>query len=274
MAGVGQGGFGGGGTGYGGFSGGTGAGPTPWWQTNPNTNLGNLTRSAPPGYTFDPVKGGYTQTIGSAPDVEQQAGIQRGRESTLFNQGELDANTRRWQEGDLYKRFTQMMSGLGNAGSGSFGSPTIPPPVQFPGGGAVTAPDTSAANAASFAAAKSKAGAMARSSVNSLASEMADRGILGSGTEARGLTDRLAGATNALSDENVAELNKNVEITQHAQDLAAENQRAQYSGAIGQRAEDINAQTQRRGQDIGYAESQQNRLNAMLAALGGMVRSY
>lgn len=108
--------------------------------------------------------------------------------------------------------------------------------------------DTRDAQNAAFARQKSTAGALAQSGLESLRSQLADRGILGGGTEARGIVDRLAAAANPLSDLNVAQLHENVGLAQHAQDLGEQRGQTIYQGNIQQRAQDVQEQIARQQQ--------------------------
>ena len=136
-------------------------------------------------------------------------------------------------------------------------------------------PDASAAQSAAFGFAKGQAGSLGRSAVDSLRSEMAERGIMGGGTEARGLTDRLAAATNPLSELNVAQQGERLDIAQHTQDLGAAQAAQQYSGGITQRGQDIqNQQAQMQIAAQERARQQQQQQQMLQMALSGLSRMY
>ena len=108
-----------------------------------------------------------------------------------------------------------------------------------------------------FAQGKAQAGALGRASVEALRSNLAERGMVGSGIESRGLVDRLAAATNPLSDINVAQQRENVGIAQKTQELGEKRAMGEYQGSITQRAQDIGVgegnlerQLSARGQDL------------------------
>jgi len=159
------------------------------------------------------------------------------------------------------------MSGLAGGFSGG-GAPTgTAPPVQFPQV-SMAMPDVSGAQTAAFGAAKAKAGALGRSALGSLRSELAERGIIGGGTEARGLVDTLAGATNPLSDLNVAQQGEALGIAERNQALAAQQAATQYQGGIAQRGQDIGQQ------QFNAQLAQQKQLELLRQALAGLSRSY
>lgn len=99
-----------------------------------------------------------------------------------------------------------------------------------------------AAQAAAFGAAKAKAGAMGRASLDALRAELADRGVLGGGIEARDVVQRLAEATNPLSDLNIAQQQESLALGEKAKDRQMAENAAAYTGAIAQRGQDIQAQ--------------------------------
>lgn len=199
----------------------------------------------PAGYTFDPVTGSYVQSYQSAPS-------KNALYDKLSNLALTGLNT---------------MSSSGGAGGGAETGGGIPgldvPHVTMPQS---TAPDvaTAAAQDLQFGSAKAKAGSMGRASLDALRANLAERGILGGGTEARDLTDRLAAATNPLSDLNVAQAQSNVETG---------NRRASeaYQGGIAQRGQDLSAAQQKRALDVQMAQQksqqQQQYLQQVLSSL-------
>ncbi len=151
------------------------------------------------------------------------------------------------QEQRLFGTLNGALSGLSSwSGSANLpaGGVSAGPNVTYGGSPMDNSAVNSAASAqqnAAFGAAKSKAGAMGRSALQGLDSEMAARGISGSGTQGRGLVDRLAAATNPLSDVNVAQLGENTNIAQHNQDLGATAAGQQFQGGIAERGQNLAA---------------------------------
>lgn len=308
--------------GGGGSTGGMGGmqqGPVPWWQTSQGAGdrVGNLQRSAPSGYEYDPVQMGYVPTTSTPAYKQKQLETERQRQDLAFQQQQQDyyTNNARQARGDqrTEEAFNLRMSAMrglqgsaGAIGGGGGGFPTgtsspssyaVPAQVSMTtGGGAYPSvinmpgiPDASAAQNAAFGHAKAQAGSMGRAAVDSLRSNLAERGIMGGGTEARGLVDRLAAATNPLSDLNVAQQQERLGIAQHGQDLGAQQALAQYQGGITQRGQDLSqAATQysggitQRGQDIQDRQAQaqlaqQRQLEQMRMlqqALAGLSTSY
>lgn len=249
-------------------------GPTPWWQTTPNmaAKANNLGKSAPPGYTYDLTQMKYVPTATSA--ATQLADKQKNDfyKDTLFQQGLNDHATAKLafenaekNKNALNNQLTGALTGLQGLLTSSFSNtPSVPtsPVSNGPSGNPIPGieyrgnTDTSQIDAAlkssqeaAFGNAKAKAGALGRSAISSTASELAGRGLsTGGGAFARRIADRVASATNPLSDINVAQLGenannarKNVDTATHAADVA-------YQGGITQR-----------GQDISQHESEQNR---------------
>lgn len=227
-------------------------------QSNPNSKYINL----PLGYSLGTSQGGES-TIQAGPELEAEF-----KKRLAFN------DTLRQQEQGLYSSLTGALGGLSGSSTSNPVSITsgLPATIQYPG-----APDfgvdkaAAAEQSAAFGKAKAQAGAMGTSAVNSLRAELADRGILGSGVEARGLVDRLAAATNPLSDINAQQLHENTGIAQHNQDLAAQAAANSYQGAIAQRGQDIGAQTQIATANANLAAQKQQALYALLGkAVGGL----
>lgn len=162
----------------------------------------------------------------------------------------------------------QLLSGSGYGYGGGLGSGLAYPSIQ-----PVQAPSTTAYDNAAFGAAKARAGQLGQSALTSLQGNLADRGLLGSGVEARGLVDTLAAATNPLSDINVAQLGQNIGIGQHALDLGAQQAAQQFQGGLTARGQDIGLLESQNQLAAQQAIAQQNRQQQMLqAALGGLSR--
>lgn len=256
--------------------------PTPAPSLSPTAGYNPATGGwgAPPARLQDawlPISGGYTSP-GSGQYLQ---------ESQEYGQQNADANTTRMntaaaeaRKQQAFEAQQQALSGLTSAltagvsgGGGGYiggGGGYAPPmsvgttsPTQYatvsmsPVGGV---PDASAAQNAAFGSAKAKAGSLGRSAVNSLRADLAERGIMGGGTEARGLTDRLAAATNPLSDLNVAQQNEKLGIIQHNQDLGANQAATEFQGNVSQRGQNI------QNDQASAARSQQaNQFNASRA---------
>lgn len=110
---------------------------------------------------------------------------------------------------------------------------------QVPGIGPI---DNTAANAASFGAAKDTAGKVARSSLDSLRGILGETGQLGSGAEVQGSRDIVENAAGLVGDVNrqsaitnsnqaldVAKTNQSAGITQRGQDIAAQEAQARLA---------------------------------------------
>lgn len=205
-------------------------GPTPWWQlpeynragtalrTGTNT-LGNLQRSAPSGYEYDPVKMSYVRTPASA-------GERLSQFRTAAMGGSLDA-----------LRSAAFGGGGYNSGGGGGGG-VLPSGAGIAPGSriATIAPvDMTASNAATFGKAKDVAGQIGRSSLDSLRAALGETGQLGGGAEVQGARDVIESAAGNIGDVNRAL------ATQNAQS-ALETARLNYQGGITQRGQDIAAQ--------------------------------
>jgi hypothetical protein len=263
--------------------------PTPWWQLPGQSDAKqNLEKSAPPGYTYDSVQMKYVPMTKSAPyQNERTIKADTHADNSMNLRDSILAGLRNYTGG------SSSMSSM--SGGGGEVAPYQPqtysnPQVQYQ---SPSGPDVGAiagqAEDAAMSKAKATAGALGRSSLESLRSGLAERGILGSGTEARGTVDRLAAATNPLSDINAASLKEQVGIAEHNKDLGFQEANTRYQGEIAQRGQDIggveaanSANLTARGQDISAANArnqmilQQNsqRLQALSAALAGLKGSY
>lgn len=130
-----------------------------------------------------------------------------------------EARRRKWQQEDREK----LLSYFGQSGQG------LPPSVTHPGLDTGREAD---ARAAAFARAKDQAGRVARSSLTSIAEEMAGRGISGSGIEAL----RAAGGIGEAA-EPMQELTRTQAMgeAQRAADISDLG----YQGGITQRGQDL-----------------------------------
>jgi hypothetical protein len=222
-------------------------------------------------------------------------GLRLGEQTYNFNQ---NRESRAQGAFDLTKDLINKLQNGVDTFTSSSGANLIPSNISFnPNsyatvGGPLIAPNAeldTAANAsqnAALAKAKANAGAMGKSAVDALRSSLAERGILGGGSEARGLTDRLAAATNPISDVNTQALHENVGIAQHNQDLQQGANNTAYSGAITQRGQDIGAGETASQQALqaaiargqleqqAHAQYTQTRQAALEAALNNLSRLY
>lgn len=205
---------------------------------------------APAGYGYDEAKGSYVPSYQSAPS-------KNALYDKLSNLALTGLNT------------SSSAAAGGGVGAGAGGGvPNLSiPQVTLP---QATGPDTATTSAQdlAFGGAKAKAGSMGRASLDALRANLAERGVMGGGTEARGLTDRLAAATNPLSDLNVAQAQSNVDV---GQERASE----QYQGGIAQRGQDINAAQQKRALDVSTqmqkSAQQQQYLQQVLSSLSKLL---
>ncbi len=243
-------------------------------RPDPGYDPGTNTWAYNPGGGFQavlPTTGRYTQDRNQYDLAAQKYGQQLS-DRELQRQA-LEAQMRRAQQG--FETSQRAISGLsqafGGGTSGGGGGIGTAPPVQYPQVSVSAVPDASALQSAECGRAKAQAGAMGGSAVRSLREGLAERGILGGGTEARGLVTQLAGATNPLSDLNVAQQSERMGAIQHAQDLAAGQAGTQFGGNIAQRGQDIQAQ-QAAAQLAQRQREQQQQL--LISALSGLSRSY
>jgi hypothetical protein len=235
-------------------------GPRPWWQDPLNAAAyQNLLVSAPPGYTYDPIKMDYIPTSQSAPSknalydqVTGAIGGLTGGSSAAGGGG-----------GSVPATGAPPSVQYGTAGGGA--STGAPAPIRAAAGGAGTGgvPDISGSQDAAFARAKDKAGNLGRASVTSLNDEMAGRGALGSTMTNNGLSDRISAATNVMGDVNTAQMGDAFTAASHQQDLANTDQNIKYQGDITQRGQDISMT------NASAALAQQKQM-ALLTALKGL----
>ena len=254
-------------------------GPTPWWQLpgpsmpgapgsggGPGT-LANLQKSAPIGYTYDPVQMKYIKT----PEAKgEEAGrAVRGLQSQLPGMFGIAASP---------GAYVGMGEGGGSYGGYSGYGGMMPGVQQISvsgGGGAssgrvapIQAPDFSAAQSAAFARAKDQVGLEAQGALTGLRSALGGRGLLGSGAEYQGTQNVITRGMGELGDVSREQAIQGAGAQERAASLG-------YTGGIQQRGQDIQSQqaqaglqaqiaeaNQRamltgRGQDIGMMESQQ-----------------
>lgn len=233
------------------------------------------------GQQYDPVTGMDFQSKNRQTIAQGRQDMQQHEQWAHEAEVQRTANAQaamHQQSGDARNesRWNQMMGMVNSPSTGgssaSVGAITAPaaPPVAPPS----TAPATAAANdanAASFGQAKATAGALGRSSMEGLRSGLAERGILGGGTEARGLTTRLAEATNPLSDLNTQQLHENAATTQHNYDTAVDVDKTRYQGDITQRGQNISAANAAADRQAAAASQQRS---SIMSALQGLMRSY
>jgi hypothetical protein len=296
--------------------------PTPWWQIpgpvgrSPADAAANLEASAPPGYTYDKVQMKYVPIAGSATDILAQ----RTRAQSI--QDELLKSLGIGGTGTGTGGGTDMVPSTPPSFGGGTGTPypTVPygggyPGAPAPGGGStgvaaiprVTAPDTSAAQAAVFGRAKDQVGQETSGAMTALRSALAARGLLGAGLEAKGTANVLTKGQQQLGDttreqaiqegqrlSDFAKLGYQGDIEQRGQDItqsegaanrALEAANTQFQGGITERGQDIGAgnsaadraldawktgylgQVTQRGQTLSAAQGRLNATDALLSKL-------
>lgn len=264
--------------------GGGGSAPVPWWQLpNQPQAANNLDASAPAGYQYDRVKMAYVPILGSATDALSQRLRQQSIEDRLLGAltGSFGAST-----GDDGGDYGSISGGsapppeaYGGVGGGSVPSFSLPPEAAPAPAATISAPDTSAAQAAIFARAKDKVGLETAGSLTALRSALAGRGLLGGGREVRGTSNVLTAGQQQLGDttregaiqeatrmNDFAKLGYQGAIEQRGQDITtsegAANRALQaattnYTGQITQRGQDVSGseadysgRVAQRGQDV------------------------
>jgi hypothetical protein len=210
-------------------------GPTPWWQLPEyRGNLDNLSKSAPPGYEYDPIKMGYVRTPAS-----------QGGAVNAYNTAANPA---------LAGLFSSLSGGASAAGGGLFGSGSAGVSGSATGGGSsvgtngfgtsgvsgggrlptLQLPDQTAASNAAFATAKDRVGKIGRASLDSLRGELGATGNLGGGAEGQLTRDIIQGGAGELGqvsrDQAVKEAN-----------LSADFAKTNFAGGITQRGQDVSA---------------------------------
>lgn len=230
-------------------------------------------------HQYNPVTGGYVQKQPTQSPAPMMPSPITGLPVTVTQANNEAAQLQR--QGQAQSRSSAALDALarfasGGGGGGGDSNPAYtplgagaageaPPAAGAPGGHVTLGPPVSSdeADSLAFSAAKSRAGSLGRASLEGLRSELADRGWLGGGTEARGLVDKLAGATNPLSDINVAMAQKSV-------DRNAQREAMGYQGEITQRGQDLAAANAERSAAI---QSQQQIANQNLQALKALLDS-
>lgn len=223
-----------------------------------------------------------TQTSYKQQQDEQRYAAQQNTaaDATTYSRGQDTANRNRQAALDARKASFQdsyraqlLGANPDTTDAGSY-QPGGPPPAAAQYDLASTDAARAAAGtaqAAQFGQAKATAGSLGRASLEGLRSEMAGRGIGGSGIEARGLVDRLAAATNPLSDLNTAQLGENATTERHNVDAANAASATQYQGAIAQRGQDISVQE---GNATRALQRQQENARRLADAMKGLLGSY
>ena len=232
---------------------GSGSGPMmpPWGGPSQGggwngTSFGVTNTTPPPsGYEWDPMTGSY----GRSP---QGAGTRAGQYagSAISGMGNGPGTP-----ASLMGLITGGMGGGGGAGGGTGGNVgvgTNPGKYVAP----IQMPDTTATTNAAFGRAKDQAGALARSSLDSLSGELGAQGMLGGGAQAQGAADILSGATNTMGKEISSEAGQTA-------GMAADFAKTGYEGSITQRGQDIQAQ------EAAAARNQQVLLSLLAGLRGG-----
>lgn len=221
------------------------SGPTPWWQTTMGKNdaLGNLERSAPSGYQYDPVQMKYIRTPSS---LGQDAAAMFGG---MTGGGPASLQALSGSGGGLF--------GQGGSGTGTGSGSGTPSNIAR-----IAAPDMTSSNAATFGAAKDRAGQMARASLDALNGELGSQGMLGSGAQVQGTKDIIIDAGQFTSDVNRANA---VNEAQTKGDFA----KLGYTGDITQRGQDIQNNQANAQLALAQQDRQMKILQVMLQALGG-----
>lgn len=134
---------------------------------------------------------------------------------------------------------TGLNSAAGTAPSGGSGSPVAGP----------QAPDTTAANAATFAAAKDQAGQTARGALTGLRDSLGERGMLGGGVEGAATQNVVNTATQGVNNQT-----RQNAVTDAAN--SEQNALAGYSGQVAMRGQDITAGTAAHATDTNAALTQ------------------
>ncbi len=164
----------------------------------------------------------------------------------------------------VYDSFGPSGTGTGGGNPGAPGSPMARV-------GGLEPTDMTAANNASFATAKDKSGAVARSSLDSLRGELGATGMLGSGAEVQGTKDIISDAA-GLQGQVVRD------AAGKEADLRADAAKTKYAGDITQRGQDVAAQEakarlaqEQRNADFQRQQAEaQNRLALLQLALTGL----
>lgn len=175
-----------------------------------------------------------SMTIGG-PGMEGGVQVQRNSRSVSGGGGTQGV---RQLPPDLQGRFMPLIE----LGQQSLPSSPIPPEKSMPA--AQFGPgDARAHQDAAFARTKDRAGQLGRSAIDSLAAELAGRGISGrSGAFGQGLADIVSQSVQPLADLNVAHLGQEYQAAQRARELAEGRAGTEFQGGISQRGQTISAQ--------------------------------
>ena len=226
------------------------------------------TGQAPEGYGWDPTRGTYVpiqQTPAYQLKEKAKADwLAEQERARLHWEGQQDRTTQQINQQQAQTALQSFAGGGGpriDSSSSTYGGSSAGGSAAVYGGSSAPAPDPQAAQRAAFSAAKSRAGSLARSSLESLRGELAERGILGGGTEARGIADTIFQGTGPLSDLNVAQQGEELDIAKRERELGEQRTATQYQGGITMRGQDIEAQ-------------QANEARRLQAALAGLRSLY
>lgn len=211
-------------------------GPTPWWQLPEYAGKReNLEKSAPSGYTYDPVKMDYVHS----PTQQGQAAHEYSSAANPALEGLLAGMRGGGGYGGAGGGFA---GAAGGAFGGGAGGTTTPTGGGGTGGGSslahvanVALPDSSASIAASMAGAKDRAGNLSRASLDALRGELGATGNLGSGAEVQGTKDIIQSGAGLIGQASRDAANKQA-------DTAADFAKTRYGGEITQRGQDVSAQ--------------------------------
>lgn len=131
----------------------------------------------------------------------------------------------------------------------------------------LTMPDTSAANAASYAAAKDQAGQTSGAALRSLQNVMAGRGLSGSNLEADQARQIIQNTAQGINDVSRTQAINNTQLAQQAAEL-------QYQGGITQRGQDIQQQEAANQLQVQKQQLAQQALLGLIGQLGQFSIAY
>ena len=216
---------------------------------------------APAGYEWNPVQKQYIRT----PTSQGQAVNQYNTAANPALAGLISGIA------GSAGSFAGGAAGAGGFGGSSFGGTTTSgsgSPTGSVSGGSyvpqISLPSQQAAAESAFATSKDRAGALARSGLDSLRGELGATGNLGGGAEVQGTKDIIAAGQGQLGQASR-------DIAGKQADIATDFAKTGYQGAITQRGQDISAQeaNARLALEQRQAESQRQ-LQLMTLALGGL----
>jgi len=188
------------------------------------------------GYEWDPVQHKFTRTPSST--AQRAKDLLGGISLSGLDSG-----------GGLF--------GQGGSGTGTGSGSGTPANIAH-----IAAPDMTASNAATFGAAKDRAGQMARASLDALNGELGSQGMLGSGAQVQGTKDIIMDAGQFTSDVNRQNA---VNEAQMKGDFA----KLGYQGDLTQRGQDIQHEEANAQLALAQQDRQMKMLQVMLQALGG-----